>query len=159
MAQSIAGSMADDAAAQEGLILVCGRYEGVDERFIDEHVHAEWSIGDFVVSGGELPAMLVIDAIARQIPGTLGNAQSKLAESHLDGLLDYPHYTRPEKTGISAVPEVLLSGDHNRVDRYRRREALQRTFERRPDMLVQRTFSELDRTLLREYFAEKYPDE
>jgi len=132
-----------------GLILICGRYEGIDERFVRRHVDAEWSVGDYVLSGGELPALVVMDAIARHIPGTLGNSLSIIDESHLDGTLDYPHYTRPVESEGAAVPEVLLSGDHRKVARYRRREALGRTFERRPELLVRRVFSDEDRELLK----------
>ncbi len=135
-------------SAGTGLILICGRYEGVDERFIDAHVDLQWSIGDYVLSGGELPALVVMDAIARHVPGTLGNAQSNIDESHLDGTLDYPHYTRPEETSAGSVPDVLLSGDHARVSEYRRREALQRTFERRPDLLTRRILTGAERNLL-----------
>ena len=131
-----------------GLILVCGRYEGVDERFIEQHIDQQWSIGDFVLSGGEIPALAAMDAIARHIPGTLGNRLSIIDESHLDGLLDYPHYTRPEETDGLRVPGQLLSGNHAQVSDYRRREALYKTFARRPDLLVGRVFEDKDRELL-----------
>ena len=104
-----------DSGQLAGLILICGRYEGIDERFIREHVDAEWSIGDYVLSGGELAAMVVTDAIARHLPGTLGNQMSVIDESHLDGTLDYPHYTRPEKLGLDVVPAELLSGNHKQI--------------------------------------------
>ena len=142
-----------DSGQLAGLILICGRYEGIDERFIREHVDAEWSIGDYVLSGGELAAMVVTDAIARHLPGTLGNQMSVIDESHLDGTLDYPHYTRPEKLGLDVVPADLLSGNHKRMSRYRRREALKRTLDRRPDLLTGRVFSQEDRKLLEECFA------
>ena len=142
-----------DSGQLAGLILICGRYEGIDERFIREHVDAEWSIGDYVLSGGELAAMVVTDAIARHLPGTLGNQMSVIDESHLDGTLDYPHYTRPEKLGLDVVPADLLSGNHKRMARYRRREALKRTLDRRPDLLTGRVFSQEDRKLLEECFA------
>jgi len=131
-----------------GLILICGRYEGIDERFVSQYVDAEWSVGDYVLSGGELPAMTVMDAISRHLPGTLGNQQSVIDESHLDGTLDYPHYTRPEIVGTQTVPQELMSGDHNRTIRYRRSLALQRRMERRPDLLTGRLFDPLDRQLL-----------
>ena len=137
-------------AAMPGLILVCGRYEGIDERFVTRFVDEEWSIGDYVLSGGELPAMVVADAIARHVPGVLGNQLSKTDESHLDGWLDYPHYTRPEQVAEAPVPDVLLSGDHGRVSEYRRREAIRRTVERRPDLLVGRTFSAEERRFIQE---------
>ena len=143
-----------DAVAYPGLILVCGRYEGLDERFVQNHVDQEWSIGDYVLSGGELPALVVMDAIARHIPGTLGNSLSIIDESHLDGTLDYPHYTRPVEYEGAQVPSVLLSGNHTKVKTYRRREALGRTFDRRPELLVGRVFSEQDRKLLEECFAQ-----
>ncbi len=136
------------------LILVCGRYEGVDERFIQRYVDAEVSIGDFVVSGGELPAMLVVDALARHIPGVLGNRISNIDESHLDGTLDYPQYTRPEHSADLAVPPVLLSGDHRGIQEFRRREALQRTFQRRPELLTRRVFNDQDRKLLLHCFEQ-----
>jgi tRNA (guanine37-N1)-methyltransferase len=135
-------------AAASGLILICGRYEGIDERFVSQYVDAEWSVGDYVLSGGELPAMTVMDAISRHLPGTLGNQQSVIDESHLDGTLDYPHYTRPEIVGTQSVPQELMGGDHNRTRRYRRSLALQRTMERRPDLLTGRLFDPLDRQLL-----------
>lgn len=137
------------------LILICGRYEGLDQRFIDEHVDMELSLGDFVLSGGEIAAMAVIDAVARQVDGVLGNQHSKLSESHLDGTLEYPQYTRPERTLGVPVPEILRSGDHNKVARFRRREALKRTFERRPDLLSGRLFTAKDRALLAEVLAEQ----
>jgi tRNA (guanine37-N1)-methyltransferase len=130
--------------------LICGRYEGIDERFIDLCVDSQWSIGDYVLTGGEIPAMAVMDVVARHIPGTLGNKVSALDESHLDGLLDYPQYTRPEATADQRVPQELVSGDPKRVARYRRREALRRTLTRRPDLLTRQVFGELDRELLRE---------
>ena len=131
-----------------GLILVCGRYEGVDERFVQRCVDIEWSIGDYVLTGGELPAMVVMDAIARHLPGTLGNQMSALDESYLDATLDSPHYTRPEETDGLRVPGQLLSGNHAQVSDYRRREALYKTFARRPDLLVGRVFEDKDRELL-----------
>ena len=137
------------------LILLCGRYEGLDQRFIDQYVDRELSLGDFVLSGGEIPALAVMDALARHIEGVLGNEESKISESHLDGTLEYPQYTRPEMSVGISVPEVLRSGDHRRIDRFRRREALRRTFERRPDLLVGRLFDEGDRALLTEVFSEQ----
>ena len=145
-------SVATGQSQTQGLILICGRYEGIDERFVQSYVDEEWSIGDFVLSGGEIPAMLVMDAIARHIPGVLGNSLSIIDESHLDGKLDYPHYTRPDVTLGKSVPQALLSGNHALVAEYRRREALKRTFDRRPDMLVSRMLSKTDRKLLKECF-------
>ena len=132
----------------EGIILICGRYEGIDERFVSGYVDEEWSIGDYVLSGGELPAMVVMDAIARHLPGTLGNQHSLIDESYLDGTFDYPHYTRPEIVGSQEVPPELMTGDHNRTKRYLRALSLQRTLERRPDLLTGRLFDPLDRQLL-----------
>lgn len=144
-----------EQAQTAGAILVCGRFEGVDQRFVDAYVDTEWSVGDVVLSGGELPALLVMDAIVRLLPGALGNPQSAINhESHLDGLLEYPQYTRPETVDEMSVPAVLLSGHHQRIEEYRRREALQRTFERRPDLLTGRQLSKQDRKLLREMFAD-----
>ena len=137
------------------LILLCGRYEGLDQRFIDHYVDRELSIGDFVLSGGEIAALAVMDALARHVDGVLGNKESKISESHLDATLEYPQYTRPEMSVGFSVPEVLRSGDHKRIDRYRRREALRRTFERRPDLLVGRLFDEGDRALLIEVFSDQ----
>jgi len=138
-----------------GLIFVCGRYEGIDERFVRSHIDEEWSIGDYVLSGGELPALVVMDAIARHIPGTLGNSLSIIDESHLDGTLDYPHYTRPLEADGIAVPDALFSGNHAAVAEFRRREALGRTFDRRPDMLTKRVFSDQDRKLLKMCIAKQ----
>ncbi len=117
------------------VIMVAGRYEGVDERFIEEHVDEEWSIGDFVVSGGEIPAMLLMDAVIRLLPGALGDEQSAQQDSFSDGLLDYPHYTRPERVGERQVPSVLMSGDHEKIRQWRAEQALARTWQRRPDLL------------------------
>lgn len=138
-----------------GLILICGRYEGLDERFVQSRVDMELCIGDYVLSGGELPAMVVMDVVARHIPGILGNSLSIIDESHLDDTLDYPHYTRPENSDGSVVPNVLLSGDHRKISSFRRQEALQRTFQRRPELLTRKVFTEQDRKLLQENFAKK----
>ena len=134
-------------AALPRLLLVCCRYEGYDERvraFVDE----ELSIGDFVLTGGELPAMAIIDATARLIPGVLGNANSAVEESFQDGLLEHPHYTRPPEFRGARVPEILTSGDHERVRRWRRLEALRRTRDRRPDLLAKAPLTDEDRALL-----------
>lgn len=149
-------NMAIAQSSQAGLILVCGRYEGVDERFIDQYVDAEWSIGDFVLSGGELAALVVSDAIARHLPGVLGNSFSIIDESHLDGSLDYPQYTRPEIVDNFVVPDWLLSGDHRQISNKRRREALKKTFQRRPDMLTGRLFSADERVLLADLVAQMH---
>ncbi|MCG6940680.1 MAG: tRNA (guanosine(37)-N1)-methyltransferase TrmD [Thiohalocapsa sp.] len=138
-------------ATAPGWILLAGRYEGVDERLIETRVDEEWSIGDYVLSGGELPAMVVMDAVIRLLPGALGHADSAAQDSYGDGLLDCPHYTRPEVVDGRAVPAVLLSGDHAAIERWRRQQALGRTRERRPDLLRARGLDARDRALLDEY--------
>lgn len=136
---------------RERLVLLCGRYEGIDQRLVDERVDEEWSIGDFVISGGELAAALVIDAVVRLLPGALGKAESAEQDSFMQGLLDCPHYTRPEHWRGHEVPPVLRSGDHAAVARWRRREALGATWLKRPDLLAGAQLSDADRELLTEY--------
>lgn len=136
-------------AAKPALALVCGRYEGVDER-VRAYVDEELSIGDVVVSGGEIAAIVVIDAVARLVPGVLGCAESAETESFQDGLLEYPQYTRPPEFRGAAIPEVLLSGDHGAIARWRRQESLRRTLERRPDLLEHAPLSDEDRRFLAE---------
>jgi len=148
-------SMAREARDWPGLVLVAGRYEGVDERFIERETDDAWSIGDYVLSGGELPALVVIDAIARLIPGTLGSAESALDESFSDGLVDWPHYTRPPRIDGCAVPAVLASGDHAAIRRWRLRQALGRTWLRRPELLERRGMSDDERALLEEFKIER----
>lgn len=126
--------MVKELSTLPGLILLCGRYEGIDERLIMSEVDMEISIGDYVVSGGELAAMILIDCIVRQIPGTLGHPESANQDSFADGLLDYPHYTRPELYKGSSVPEVLMSGNHAHIRRWRLQQALGRTWLKRPDL-------------------------
>lgn len=138
-------------AALPGFVLVAARYEGVDERFVATEVDRELSIGDFVLSGGELAALVVLDAVARMSPGVLGNPDSAASDSYMDGLLDCPHYTRPEVVDGVHAPSVLLSGDHGAVAAWRRREALGRTWQRRPEMLLDRELNAADRTLLADY--------
>jgi len=145
---------AREACDLPGLVLIAGRYEGVDERFIEQDVDECWSIGDYVLSGGELPALVVIDAIARLLPGTLGSPQSAVTESFSDGLMDWPHYTRPPSFEGQEVPQVLASGDHAAIDRWRLREALGRTWQRRPELLEQRGMSDEERLLLEEFKIE-----
>jgi tRNA (guanine37-N1)-methyltransferase len=140
-----------EAAAGEGLILLCGRYEGIDERLIARCVDEEISIGDFVLSGGEIPAMALLDAIVRQLPGVLNDAGSATQDSFVAGLLDCPHYTRPEDYEGSRVPEVLLSGHHEAIRRWRLQQALGRTWRRRPDLLAARPLSNEETQLLRQY--------
>jgi tRNA (guanine37-N1)-methyltransferase len=143
------------AEAQAGsLILIAGRYEGIDERLIKHYVDEEISIGDYVLSGGELAAMVVIDAIARMLPGVLGDEDSAQQDSFMQGLLDCPHYTRPEQINGVKVPEVLLSGDHKAIARWRLKQSLGRTWLRRPDLLEQRQLDEEQLSLLEEFKRE-----
>ncbi|MBK5939554.1 tRNA (guanosine(37)-N1)-methyltransferase TrmD [Halochromatium roseum] len=141
-------------SAAPGWVLVAGRYEGVDERLIEDCVDEEWSIGDYVLSGGELAAMVVMDAAIRLLPGVLGHADSARQDSHSNGLLDCPHYTRPERIGECSVPEVLLSGDHQAIERWRLQQALGRTWQRRPDLLQRRGISAFEQRLLDDYLLE-----
>jgi tRNA (guanine37-N1)-methyltransferase len=147
--------MAREACRWPGLVLVAGRYEGVDERFIERETDEQWSIGDYVLSGGELPALVVIDAIARLIPGTLGSAESAVQESFSDGLVDWPHYTRPPAIDGYEVPAVLMSGDHAAIRRWRLQQALGRTWLRRPELLARRGMSDEERELLEEFKIER----
>lgn len=143
-----------ELAGRPGLILLAGRYEGVDERLIAAEVDEEWSIGDYVLSGGELAAMVIVDAIARQIPGALGHEDSASQDSFAAGLLDCPHYTRPEEYAGRRVPEVLLSGNHAEIRRWRLKQALGRTWERRPDLLEKIELDVEQQKLLDEYRQE-----
>ena len=147
-------SVVESLAAEQQLILVAGRYEGVDERLISAEVDREVSLGDFVLSGGELAAMAVIDAVTRLIPGALGHAQSAEQDSFADGLLDCPHYTRPEVYEGQAVPDVLLGGHHDQIRRWRLKQSLRRTRERRHDLLEKRVFTDEERELLEEILNE-----
>jgi tRNA (guanine37-N1)-methyltransferase len=147
--------MARKLSAMPGLILVAGRYEGIDERFIEAEVDLELSLGDFVLSGGEIAAMAVIDAVVRLLPGVLGDEESAVQDSFEAGLLDHPHYTRPEVAGGMAVPEVLLSGDHARIASWRVKQALGRSFERRPELLRRMNLNIEQRRLLDEYLTEQ----
>jgi len=144
----------NELASRQGLILVCGRYEGIDERLVESHIDEEWSIGDYVLSGGELAAAVIIDAVTRLLPGVLGDEQSAEQDSFVDGLLDHPHYSRPELAGDQAVPEVLLSGDHEAIRRWRRKQALGRTWQRRPDLLEGRELDKEAKRLLQEFRQE-----
>ena len=143
-------SVVDELVAEQRLILVCGHYEGVDERIREHFVDDELSIGDFVVSGGEVAALVVIDAVVRRLPGTLGSAESLFEESHSDGLLEYPQYTRPAEFRHWRVPDILLSGNHGEIARWRRRERVLRTAKRRPDLLDSAFLSEEERGLAAE---------
>ena len=144
-----------ELSSEQGLVILAGRYEGIDERLIAKRVDREVSIGDFVVSGGELPAMMVMDSIVRRLPGSLNDAESAAQDSFSAGLLDWPHYTRPEEWKGARVPDVLLSGNHAVIARWRRKQALGRTWERRPDLLDGLELSKEDAKLLDEYKREQ----
>lgn len=145
------------AQQDEGLILLAGRYEGVDERLLRQHVDAEISIGDYVLSGGELPAMVLIDTLVRQLPGVLGDADSAEQDSFVQGLLDCPHYTRPEVFNGEVVPPVLLSGNHADIQRWRLQQSLGRTWLRRPDLLAGRDLTKEESRLLAQFQKEQDP--
>ena len=140
--------VAEELSQHERIALLCGRYEGVDERIREHLVSDEISIGDYVLTGGELPALLVIDAVSRLLPGVLGDPDGAQDDSHSMGLLEYPHYTRPPTFRGWSVPEVLLSGDHAKIDKWRREQALSRTLNKRPDMLEKADLSEADKKYL-----------
>lgn len=137
------------------LILIAGRYEGIDERILQKEVDLEVSIGDYVLSGGEIPAMCVIDAVSRMVPGVLGDIRNAYEDSFADGLLHFPQYTRPEVVNGMGVPEVLMSGNHEKIRRWRLQQALARTYERRPDLLQSRLLNREEQELLREYLEQK----
>ncbi len=138
-------------AQRDGMILIAGRYEGIDERIIDRYVDEEWSIGDYVLSGGELPALVLMDAVLRMLPGVLGDADSAEQDSFTEGLLDCPHYTRPELFEDMPVPEVLKSGNHKAIRRWRLQQSLGRTWLRRPDLLEGRELTDEEQLLLEEF--------
>jgi tRNA (guanine37-N1)-methyltransferase len=140
-----------ELAQRENLVLVCGRYEGIDERLIQLEIDEEWSIGDYVLSGGELAAAVLIDAVTRLLPGVLGDDQSAQQDSFMEGLLDCQHYTRPEETEGLAVPPVLLSGDHGAIERWRRKQSLGRTWLRRPELLERLALDKESEVLLAEF--------
>ncbi len=142
-----------ELAQHRHIVFICGHYEGIDERVRDTVVNKEMSIGDYVLTGGELPCMVIIDALARMIPGVLGEEESAVKDSFYDGLLEYPQYTRPREYRGITVPEILLSGDHGKIARWRRQQSLKRTLERRPDLLKIEEMSEEDRKTLLEVFA------
>jgi tRNA (guanine37-N1)-methyltransferase len=144
---------------EPGLTLIAGRYEAIDERLVTRHVDFEISVGDYVLSGGELPAMVVIDAIVRQLPGVLHDWDSARLDSFVDGLLDCPHYTRPEVYRGAQVPPVLISGNHAEIERWRRKQALGRTWRRRPDLLAKLRLSTADEKLLAEFKRESQVQE
>lgn len=142
-------------AKSEKLIFLAGRYEGIDERIIRSEVDEEWSVGDYVLSGGELPAMVMVDAISRMIPGVLGDQASAEQDSFSNGLLDCPHYTRPEVLDGEAVPEVLLSGNHKAIARWREKQSLGRTYQRRPELLKLLALTDEQQQLLAEFIQEE----
>ncbi len=142
---------ANIADTKQGLILLCGRYEGIDERIIQLEVDEEWSIGDYVLSGGELGAMVIIDAVTRLLPDVLGHKDSAEQDSFTDNLLDCEHFTRPEVVEGLQVPTVLKSGDHKAIAKWRRKQAIGRTYQRRPDLLQENSLSSADKVLLEEY--------
>lgn len=144
-------------AELEEIIFIAGRYEGIDERLVASQVDEEWSIGDYVLSGGELAAMVVTDALARLVPGVLGHSASAEEDSFADGLLDCPHYTRPEVINARQVPEVLLSGNHAAIKTWRLKQALGRTWQRRPDLLAKRQLSNTEKDLLNQFIQEQQP--
>ena len=153
------GAVFDQATAQRfaglsGIVFLTGRYEGIDERLVESVVDEELSLGDFVLSGGEIAAMAVIDAVARLLPGVLGDEASALQDSFMEGLLDHPHYTRPEEIDGRRVPDVLLSGDHARIAKWRFQQALGRSFERRPDLVEKLELNDEQQKLLDEYLEE-----
>jgi tRNA (guanine37-N1)-methyltransferase len=147
-----------ELAKTQRLVLVCGRYEGIDERVIAADIDEEWSIGDYVLSGGEIPAMVLVDGIIRLLPEALGDADSAQQDSFMSGLLDYPHYTRPEDVDGMRVPAVLLSGDHKAIARWRSKQALGQTWRRRPDLLATLDLPPQDRALLEEFIKEYATD-
>ena len=150
----ITQALLSEACNVSQLILVAGRYEGVDERFVEMDCDDEWSVGDYVISGGELAALIVIDAVTRLLPGVLGHEDSAMQDSHMNGLLDYPHFTRPEQLEDYSVPDVLLSGNHADIDRWRMKQALGRTWQRRPDLLKKMNLSAEQENLLQQFKSE-----
>lgn len=154
------GRVFDQAMAQRfstlpGLLMLAGRYEGIDERLVESHIDEEVSLGDFVLSGGEIAAMAIIDAVVRLLPGVLGDDESAAQDSFVEGLLDYPHYTRPEVIAGRKVPDVLLSGDHAAIAKWRHKQALGRSFARRPDLLQKMELDDEQRKLLDDYLKEQ----
>lgn len=152
--QPLSQQVVNELSQNEQLILLAGRYEGVDERLITHYVDYECSIGDYVLSGGELPAMVLIDALIRLIPGALGHDESAQNDSFYTGILDHPHYTRPELFEGKRVPSVLLSGDHKKIEQWRLKQALGRTWQRRPELLEKRHLSNEEQQLLQEFIRE-----
>jgi tRNA (guanine37-N1)-methyltransferase len=152
--QTLTQQKAQELANEESLIFIAGRYEGIDERLIEAHVDEEISIGDYVLSGGELAAMVVMDSIIRLVPEVLGHDLSAVEDSFVNGLLDCPHYTRPENIDGHVVPDILLGGNHEKIKRWRLKQALGRTWQRRPDLIAKKSLSKAEETLLQEYIRE-----
>jgi tRNA (guanine37-N1)-methyltransferase len=152
--QTLTQQKAQELANEESLIFIAGRYEGIDERLIEAHVDEEISIGDYVLSGGELAAMVVMDSIIRLVPEVLGHDLSAVEDSFVDGLLDCPHYTRPENIDGHVVPDILLGGNHEKIKRWRLKQALGRTWQRRPDLIAKRALSKAEESLLQEFIRE-----
>jgi len=153
--QPLTQDIVKDLSDNEQLILIAGRYEGIDERVIEHYVDYECSIGDYVLSGGELPAMVLIDSLVRLIPGALGHNESAINDSFYSGLLDHPHYTRPEEFEGENVPDILLSGHHEKIKQWRLKQALGRTWKRRPDILKDRLLDEYEQGLLHDFIKEQ----
>jgi len=147
----ITQELLSEAAQLSQLILIAGRYEGIDERFVQLDCDEEWSLGDYVISGGELAALVVVDGITRLLPGVLGDADSAKQDSHVDGLLDCPHFTRPEQLEGISVPDVLLSGNHAEISRWRMKQSLGRTWQRRPDLLNKKQLTADQEILLKQF--------
>ncbi|EZQ18834.1 tRNA (guanosine(37)-N1)-methyltransferase TrmD [Pseudomonas sp. G11-1] len=156
--QPLTQQRAEELAQLDSLVLLCGRYEGIDERIVETCVDEEISIGDYVLSGGELGAMVLLDAVTRLIPGVLGHVDSAAEDSFSEGWLDCPHYTRPEEFAGQRVPEVLLSGNHALIRRWRLKQSLGRTWQRRPELLAELTLSKEQQQLLAEYIREQETD-
>lgn len=150
----ITQQMLNDCVVLDQLILVAGRYEGIDERFIEDECQEEWSLGDFVISGGELAALVVIDGVSRLLPGVLGDDESARQDSHMDGLLDCPHYTRPEVIAGQKVPDILLSGNHKAIEQWRLQQSLGQTWLKRPDLLLGKELTAQQQALLEEFKIE-----
>lgn len=148
-----------DLGGKDHLILLCGRYEGIDERIRKNYIDQEISIGDYVLTGGELPAMVIVDSVSRMIPGVLGDQQSKENDSFYNGILDHPHYTRPAQFKGMKVPEILLSGNHQLVDKWREKKAFKKTYTNRPDLLKKVNLTDLQKTLLQEIKKEVKGDQ
>jgi len=148
--------VAEELSSHEHIALLCGRYEGIDERIREHLVTDEISIGDYVLTGGELPAMMLIDAVSRLIPGVLGDPTGAEDDSHSMGLLEYPHYTKPSEYRNWKVPDILLSGDHSKIEQWRREQALARTFKKRPDMLEKAELNEKDRKFIEDLKSDSH---